>query len=345
MRGNYCDQMIGIENADHLALARVLDELIKLHLIIADQFIARRIAPGAQARDALAMAVNSRTSVDVNTKLFDIIGRIAMTGFWVIWLAEQQQGVRTDAIASSLGQFFEIGMSIIENNGALRLPVSDDQTTDIALFGLFCLHGAPDGRRLTSWLTSMVERYDLSIRSRSRYPTSFSEYADLVAHPRHKSDEYFKEATAGSTLVPFLASWAVGLGCLDLATRLATLRSDKLQHCTMQLWTPGEDSEEHLYINSDIHGRAICDLPILDEGKDLLETIADACTDERGFQALSAARTSMWPIILLACRHWRLPVPPNFYIESLRTFFAQNNGAGRGDEPSQPADGLREAKE
>ena len=154
------------------------------------------------------------------------------------------------------------------------------------------------------------------MRTKGRYPTSLREYTDLVEHPREQSKEYFEEATAGSTLIPVLAMWSKALGRPDLATRLARLTVDKLAHCTMQTWTPGKDTEQHLYVNSNVHGLAITDLPIKEGGVDLVETVIDGC-QEGAFDSLSAIKTSEWPIVLTACRHWRLPVPPDFYVHAM----------------------------
>jgi hypothetical protein len=103
----------------------------------------------------------------------------------------------------------------------------------------------------------------------------------------------------------------------------------------MQLWTPGADSEQHIYVNSEIHGLAITNLPIKEGGSDLLETIVDACKGDEGFSALSAVRTAVWPIVLMACRHWRLPVPPDFYIHALASIRSEHRASNVGEEETK----------
>jgi hypothetical protein len=114
-----------------------------------------------------------------------------------------------------------------------------------------------------------------------------------------------------------LTAWLLALGEADAATRLAALAQEKLEHCTMQLWSPAVDSEKHIYTNSETHGRALCDLPLKDAGSHLLASIDEACKSDQSFENLSAMKTGNWPIVLLACRHWRLPIPPEFYINTL----------------------------
>ncbi len=317
--------LIGKESAEHRALARVLDQLIRVHVMIATDFVGTKIAPFAKSRDAIGEAVRSRSAVDVSLKLFDILGRVAMTGMWLKWMGDKSDRIDSETTATTLNRYFDVCMSLIENNSALSLPLCDDQTTDVALLLMLYLWSSADGERLFAWLHAMVQRHDFTVRAGGRYPTSLVEYTDLVAHPRERSDEYFEEATAGSTLIPLLAIWTSSLGRPDLATRLANLSAEKLKHCTMQLWTPGANSEQHIYINSEIHGLAITDLPIKEGGSDLLETIVEACKGDEGFNALSAVQTGMWPIVLIACRHWRLPVPPDFYIHALSTIRDEHN--------------------
>lgn len=310
--------LIDKPSPEHRALATVIDQTVRLHLLIATGFIEEKIAPFCESRDAIGMTVGSRSAVDVSLKLFDLLGRIALTGVWLKWLEDQTKGKESSEPEKAVRRYFDIGMSLIENNGALNLPLCDDQTTDISLFLLLCMWNAEAPQRLVVWIESMVSLHDFTVRANGRYPTSMREYTDLVEHPREKSKEYFEEATAGSTLIPMLAMWSKALGRVDLATQLACLTTDKLAHCTMQLWTPGKDTEQHLYTNSNVHGVAITDLPIKDGAVDLVETVADGCR-EGTFDTLSAIKTDVWPIVLTACRHWRLPVPPNFYVHALTT--------------------------
>ncbi|MCV0368723.1 hypothetical protein [Filomicrobium sp.] len=316
--------LIGNPGKEHRALVRVFNQLIQVHLIIASELIDKKIAPAVMARDALAMAVASRTAVDVSLKLFDMLGRVAMTGLLLTWIVGRQDKDVVERIREQVTRLLDVGMSMIESNGALHLPLCDDQVTDITLFLLLCLWGGEiDGHRVLRWLETMADRHDFCVRFNGRYPTCFTEYTDLIEHPRDRAQGYFEEATAGSTLVPLLAMWTRALGRPDLATRMARMSEDKLEHCTMQLWTPDADSEVHLYVNSGIHGSSVTDLPIREEGRDLLERVAEACKSVGGHAELSAIQTGHWPVVLMACRHWRLPVPPDIYVSALQSIEAE----------------------
>jgi hypothetical protein len=95
---------------------------------------------------------------------------------------------------------------------------------------------------------------------------------------------------------------------------LVELKKHELQHCTLQLWIPDKSSEEGFYLGTHDHGVSLCDMPLSTTGAELLKIVNDACETSKEFESLSAIRTGFWPIILTACRHYRLPVPPQFWM-------------------------------
>ena len=78
---------------------------------------------------------------------------------------------------------------------------------------------------------------------------------------------------------------------------------------------PDKSSEDGIYLGTHDHGVALCDLPLSATGNELLKIVRDACNQSRDFDDLSAISTDYWPMILTACRHHRLPVPPQFWIK------------------------------
>src|SRR3546814_14107908 len=44
-----------------------------------------KILPHADVRHALSSAVGSSASLDVNLKLFELVGRLALRGLWKVW--------------------------------------------------------------------------------------------------------------------------------------------------------------------------------------------------------------------------------------------------------------------
>lgn len=308
---------IGGKSREARSLSLVVRQVIDLHLTVASEFLERKVMPYAQVRYGVSMSVGSQSSLDVNLALFEVLGRIGLAGLWIHWLGEQGRQEAKETARKGVVQFIQAGLALIRNNPALLLPITDRQGTDIALFLQLWLASGLDAVGVTSWLQEMARRLTFSIRTRGRYPSSSSDYRELAEHPRDRSDEYFKEVTAGSTVIPLIAAWLQAFGKTDVVETMSTLVREKLEHCTLQLWMPDAMSEVELYVGDNGHGRALCDLPLSEGGTQLLATIAEACRTDTAFGQLSANKTGFWPVILVACRHHQLPIPPGFWIESL----------------------------
>jgi hypothetical protein len=309
---------IGIDNDDARAITAVLHQLIQLHLIVAGELLERKVFPHVEKRHALSMAVGSRSSVDVNLKLFDLLGRIAMTGLWLHWSASFNVNRERPETQSGLAELYTKGFKLIQNNPTLLSPLCDQHAIEIALFLLFWAATQTSKNGVASWLREIVNRLDYTIRTHGKYPCVYTDYRDLMVHPIDRSDEYRKEATSGSILIPLLAAWLSGLNEQEPLGTLVELKQSELEHCTLQLWMPDKDSENELYIGGHDHGTALCDLPLSLTGTELLDTIAEACQRENSFRNLTPNKTGYWPIIFLACRHYRFPIPPQFWIDLLR---------------------------
>ena len=299
------------------ALSTVFNQLIDLHLTIASDFIGRKVFPFIHVRHGMSMSIGSRSPLDVNLALFEVLGRIGLAGLWIHWLGERGDKSNRETARNSVVQFTQAGLALIRNNPTLFLPITDRQGTDIALFLQLWLVSGLDTVGVISWLREMARRLSFTMRARSRYPSSASDYRELADHPRDRSDEYFKDATSGSTVIPLIAAWLQALGEVDVVETLSSLVREELEHCTLQTWMPDTTSEDKLFVGDNNHGRALCHLPLGEGGHQLLATIAEACRMDTAFENLSPIDTGFWPVLLVACHHHQLPVPPGFWIGSM----------------------------
>jgi hypothetical protein len=308
---------LGSNGRELKALSIVVRQMIELHLTISMEFIEQRVLPYAEIRHGISMATGSRSSLDVNLALFEVLGRIGLAGLWLHWIGERGDAAHKEHAQNSVVKLTQTGLALIRNNPVLCLPITDRQGTSIALFLQLWLASGLDATGVTTWLQEMVYRLTFSIHTRGRYTSSLSDYRDLAEHPRDKSDEYFKEATAGSTIVPLLAAWLHALGAAEAVEALSRLAQKELKHCTLQLWLPDATSEEKIYTGDSFHGRALCGLPLNKGGRQLIATIAEACRMDADSQNLSPIQSGFWPVIMVACHHHQLPIPPGFWIHSL----------------------------
>jgi hypothetical protein len=298
------------------AIKLVLDHTIHLHIAISSELLGKKILPYVHTLDGISAAVRTHSPVDVNLKLFEVLGRIALTGLWWNWLSAQKvEEKRHSAAQTNVAVLARAGVQLICNNPALLLPLQDSQAIEIALFLRLLNQLDGTAEDACRWLHEMVARLAFTLRTHGRYPCVFTEYRDLDAHPRAQTEAYRKEATAGSVLIPLVAAFLSCFGDQQALAVLTDLKVKELQHCTFQLWLPNAASEEKLYIGSHDHGIALHDLPLSRTGTELIRIVRRACNDKAAlFDGLSAMASGYWPIILTACRHYRLPVPPQFWI-------------------------------
>jgi hypothetical protein len=106
-----------------------------------------------------------------------------------------------------------------------------------------------------------------------------------------------------------MALWTGLLGESELYRQIQIIKEKYLSHCNFQFWYPDESSEDHFYTNSDLHGATLSHAPIERALNEFVDKVFNESENSPHFQTLSAVQMGYWPIILIACRHYRLPVP------------------------------------
>lgn len=301
------------------ALSEVMQKMILLCRIIAASYIENHVAPYSAIEDGLGSSVPSAASVDVNLKLFEVLGRLALNGLWLIHTkalaSDSEDSEFTTALDSEIQKSLELILNTIQKNPALYTPLRDDHAIEITLTGLFLIHlKAYDF--LSRWIEQITLSSIFSFRSNGSYPCVFREYADLAMHPK-AVDGYRAEATVGSILYPTLGVWLAIFQDAQSFNVLADFHAKDMAHSTWQLWMPDNTSEGHLYANSDIHGSGVTHLGTADGPDALLEQIRKEIVACNEFNELSAMRYGLWPIVLMACLTYRLPIPPHFWTMTL----------------------------
>jgi len=295
----------------------IFSEIVNLHFAIFDVLVSEKILPHVDKLHAISSAVGSASPVDVNLKLFDLVGRIALHGLWKLWLSSGDAvlpSIRNEWEDESVQEISHKLVLLIRNNPALLSPMQDSQSIDIALVLIFFTMQKDWEQAATNWMKALAQQVIFAFRTHARYPTIHNSYRELLYHPRERTDEYRQEQTAGSTLFPLLLLWSTNLGDSETAKVLSEFAEKYLQHCNCQLWLADEDSEDQIYSGGDRHGAMLNGIPITEDGKAATELVQNECQSSAHFSALSAIEMGHWPVLLLACRHHRIPVPPNLWI-------------------------------
>ena len=298
------------------AISLTINQVVELHFQVADELLGK-LLPHAEATYAISAAVLSASPLDVNLKLFEMLGRIALRGLWLTWgelgsslFPTPRRGRSRDQRIDQMAQDVS---RLVASNPALLMPVSDDQVIDLTLAFMFLAAQGGASNALGDWIREIAHRSRYAFRTHKAYSCIHRDYRDLAEHPRDQSDGYRQAATAGSVLLPTLAFWAAGLGDGETLSCLADFKRDDLDHCTFQLWLPGDDTEDNLYTNTEAHGAAFTDIPVTEDPEAVLGYVFRECGTETPFYSLSAVASGHWPIVAMACRHYRLPIPPHLW--------------------------------
>jgi hypothetical protein len=314
---------LGKEGKTSQSILQTINAIRALQTQISLDFLQQKIIPHTNNLYALSSATRPSCHLDTNLKLFDILGRIALAGIWSHWYLQmlQPNNLDEDIKAKSLqirDQYISSIKQMIINNPALNWPYKEDQAIDITLAISFLATDKNNHHYIHSWLFNMVNGSEDFLKQNKCYPCHLSKYHELLEHPQNE-EGYKEKVTQGSILYPYIATFAALFGFDDIYEQIQKIKREQLPHCNFQLWYPDETSEEHYYANTDVHGATLCDVPIDESQQSFLDLIFKECEENKNFENLSAITFGFYPIILLASRHHRLPVPPHFLKQFLTT--------------------------
>lgn len=188
----------------HTHIGLTFNELVDLHTKIWAELMEEKILPLASKRDALACSVNSHNPIDINLKLFEILGRIAVRGLWILWHHLDGNGLRVlDASevpeeASTLA--FHIA-ALIKHNRALLSPVADEQVIELTCALMFLSTMSEWRSYARDYSDELLTYYHFNFTRHHQYPTIHGSYQELIRHPYARTDEYRAQHTKGSVLI------------------------------------------------------------------------------------------------------------------------------------------------
>lgn len=279
---------------------------------ICNQYISEKILPHTKNLHAISSAVKPSSDIDVNLKLFDLLGRISLMGIWVYWGRLQISPEDSKQLLLSnkkLKMFFTAIKQLISNNPILFAPIKDDQAIDITLALWFLSLEIDNHQDIHSWLLELINSVRFNFYAHNKYPCNLYSYHELLEHPVERTESYREEVTAGSILYPIVATFSALLGFDDIYNGIQEFKEESLKHCNFQLWYPDDTSENYFYTNSSNHGATLSSLSIEKTKEEFLEQIFSECHETPHYNDMSAVKGGMWPLIFLGCRHYRLPIP------------------------------------
>ena len=312
---NHCRSLLGQRAKGKNARLAVLQQTLTLHLLICNELIIKKIGAYADKPFALSMAVGSQSPVDVNLALFEQFGRINLLGIWKHWLAglPNTPEERVTQLSTERNQALQMAINVVECNPTLKSPIRDDFVIEIALF-MILAQICNVTNVVSQYIEEVAGRLTFALQRRTAYPIPTNNYEELVAHPVNRSDEYFEQHTRASVLYPLLVAWLDRLDLRDARDALVDCIAKNLPNTTQQLWVPNHNTEERFWTGSRNHGVAIPSLPLCEEPPLYGEYLKKIIADHHAFFDLSTSKYGFFlPIFLLACRHYRMPIPPHLW--------------------------------
>ncbi|HEQ3612612.1 TPA: hypothetical protein VGT11_000553 [Vibrio cholerae] len=298
--------------------SKSFDSILDTYQQITDCYVDRCLIPYVEFKYALSHAVHSPCSIDVNIKLFDVLGRLAVKGHWILDSLSKNY-VETPPIAGESEEqeklrlrLREITRSInllVVNNPMLLSPYKDSQAIDLGLALTLLSNNSELDDFVRSWLSEMVNRCIFCFESNGMYPIVHNSYEKLLEHRnKDKADSNYKnKVTEASVLYPLLTVFCSLYKLDSVSQDLEKFATEKLAHSTLQYWYPNQHSEGAMYSNSDTHGSASTDFPM--NSSSALEHIKQECSEADSFKKMSAVTEGKAPLVLTACRCYRYPVP------------------------------------
>jgi hypothetical protein len=310
--------------------------ILNVYQSICRYYLGEKIIPHVDKFHGLSSAVRSSNKLDVNLKLFDVLGRLSIAGIWSYWnsqLVKEEDKERKELSNREYEVIVHAIKNLIGNNPILFLPFKDEQAIDLSITLLLLSIKDENEADMINWLNEMFDRALFAYQCHGPYPCTIESYRDLLEHPKSRDDEYREEVTQASVLYPTISLWAAVLKGNTLYEKVKEAKEKYFGHCNFQFWYPDETSEAHLYLNNDMHGATLSNVPVDLEPSKLLEIVWSECDNSDYFNKLSAQEYGLWPLILVACRHHRIPVPVHFtlgYREHMKKVVSQPGATKNG---------------
>ncbi|WP_039057970.1 hypothetical protein [Enterobacter sp. Bisph1] len=300
------------------------DELISTYQKITEEYVQKCILPFCKNLHAISRGINTQCSIDINLKLFDILGRVAMHGEWLLYRLQKShiafppsEGENQEQleIRSQIERISKTIQELVSNNPLLLSPFKDDQAIDISLAAHVLLQNSNNEIFLQGWIKNLADRimfsYKANIPSIYMHATTLTNYDEILEYKNDDNHKLLREKyTQGSILYPTLMMLAEILIKPKFKEDIVEFCNENLKHCTLQFWFPNHTSENYYYNNNEIHGSSFSE--ITETQYFSLQSILMECKSS-SIDKLSAIKHGYAPLLLLASRHYRYPVPLHFF--------------------------------
>lgn len=272
-----------------------------------------KVGPYFLVRDGISVYAGENALV--TDKVFEQIGVLAEIGLVQLQNASGENG---EVAAGNADAIAKVLVSLVKNNPSSGSPRYDGHAIELST-AFTLLLGTGNHEAAKAWLDELANRVSYSLRTSKCFPIATDSFDDLVAL---EIGELTKEEVAKlkdlSTLVPTLMYWSVVFGYDELYCKLQSAQGSTFDGICLQLWYADEETESLVYRESAQYESGTTEAPIVfPAGVDELIAGEKKKLDSKaivGLDVFSAVRYGMFAIVMMACRHFRTPFPPQFWM-------------------------------
>ncbi|MCR9236301.1 MAG: hypothetical protein NXI17_06485 [Alphaproteobacteria bacterium] len=298
------------------ALNILLDQFVNLHLSSSERYLAKTAFAHSRRLHALSTSVRSREAIDVNLALFELLGRLAIYGIWTASLSQhlpQSEKEFSKVLAEKTDRTLDTLVQLINSNPTLNSPFKDDHMIEICLV-MYLAQMTGTAHRFAPWITTVADRTTMALVINSHYPICQRDYHDLFNHPGKADPSYRKEVCSGSVLNPYLFVWLHKVGQEVDKNEFVKRLAEYLPDCTHQAWLPEKETDMRIWLGDTYHGICVTDLSPQKGFQHVADVLKLAIEECPNISEISAVRSGLSVLFLAACRHYRLPISPHFWI-------------------------------
>ncbi|HVI60428.1 MAG TPA: hypothetical protein VM619_16360 [Luteimonas sp.] len=265
------------------------------------------------ARDGIS--VYSSENALVTGKVFEQIGVLAEIGLVQLQDAIGEDGEVATGNANAIAKVL---VSLVKNNPSSGSPRYDENAIELSM-AFTLLLGTGNHEAAKEWLDELANRLSYSFSRSKCFPIATDSFDDLVAlEVGELTEEEVKKLKDLSTLVPTLMYWSVVFEHDELYRKLQSIQGSAFDGICLQLWYADEATESLVYREAAQYESGTTEAPIVFP-KDVGELIAGEKKklDSKaivGLDTFSAVRYGMFVVVMMACRHFRTPFSPQFWM-------------------------------
>lgn len=267
---------------------------------------------------AISANAHYGSHANTNIKIFDILSRFSIYAYWLYSdIQNENDKDLKQKLTDKLCSHLDLLQSFILNNGILFTPIKDSQIIEISLCILaFNLSNEEEHIKfLKQYVTNLINALKISYAINYLYPVIYEDFDKLLNHSLQHDDGYFKEATSGSLLLPTLALISAIFEDDSSFKIIQEIQKEKLSHCNFQFWFPREKSENMMLRSPDrLHGACWSVILTQNTMSEFLKEVRIMLSKNEHIKDFSLLKNDLHTILLVACRHYRQPIPLNFLI-------------------------------